>query len=460
MKFKLIVLTLFIFTVFSCKNETKENNTFSTPSKSNTETSLSDSIKSDSVIVKTSANNLTENKKLLLDFFIKNDKKPQFFLINNQKDTTIICAEKTKITITANSFVSVKTGSEIKGKIKISVKEYYTIADIILGRLSTTSNGNLLETGGMLDINAIANEEKCDLKKGKTIALSFPKKSNKDEMQLFNGIWNKDEINWIVDKNSVDLNKIFIDVDEKPVYKGGNEALYKFIGRNYRIPDDEISGKIYTSFVVDKEGNVTNIKIKKGLSREADDQAIRVLKKLEKFTPGKIKGVPVNVMYNIPITIRAEDSDLATSRNYSNKSVLEPYVTKTDENIKADEINYYMFNSTKLGYINCDRFLNYIPSMVINYGVIVEDESNVSINIIYHRFKSIMRGALSPKKVVFYNSLLREKITIVAIKYSEGKPFLAIKETTTSEKSAKDLQFNPVTPEELKEEIIKLNKFN
>ncbi|WP_431244936.1 hypothetical protein ACQ9BO_12460 [Flavobacterium sp. P21] len=196
------------------------------------------------------------------------------------------------------------------------------------------------------------------------------------------------------------------------------------------------------------------------MSRVADEEFLRVLKKLGKFTPGKINSVPVNYMYSIPITLQSGDSNISSSNNYNNRIAVEPYVTKTDENKKADEISYYIFNSTNLGYINCDRFLSYIPSMVFNYGVIVEDESNVSINIIYHRFKSIMKGALSPKKAIFYNSLLKEKITIVAIKYFEGKPFLAIKETTTSEKSEKDLQFNPVTPEELKNEILKLNTLN
>ncbi|TDP00167.1 energy transducer TonB [Flavobacterium sp. 245] len=458
MKLKLVLITAFILSISSCKNETKEDNLKSEPLKTEKETILEDTIKSDSATINPSKNNLVENQKLLLDFFTKNDKKPQFFLINNQKDTTIVCAEKTKITIKSNSFVSLKTGNEVTGKIKIAVKEYYSISDMILGGLSTTSNGKLLETGGMLHITATSNNEKCDLKKGKNIEIAFPKKSNKDGMQLFNGNWQKDQINWTVDKNSVDLAQTFTNVDERPVYIGGNDALYKFIGNNYRNSDEEISGKIYASFVVNREGNVTNIKITKGLSRKADEEYLRVLRKLGKFTPGKVKGVPVNFTYSIPITIKSEDGNITTSRNYTNNRSSEPYVTKTDENIKADEISYYMFNSTKLGYLNCDRFLSYIPSMVLNYGVIVEDESNVSMNIIYHSFKSIMKGELSPKKVVFYNSLLKEKITIVAIKYFEGKLFLAIKETTTSEKSARDLQFNPVTPEELKNEIIKLNK--
>ncbi|KAF2508620.1 hypothetical protein EYY60_15955 [Flavobacterium zhairuonense] len=464
MKFKLVLLVAFILGISSCKNESKEDNLKSNPNasglKTEKKTILEDSLKKDSAAVDSSKSNLAEDRKLLADFFIKNDKKPQFFLINNLKDTTIVCAEKTKITFKANSLVLLKSGKEATGKIKISVKEYYAISDMILDGLSTTSNGKIIETNGMLHIVATANEEKCGLKKGKNIEIAFPQKGNKEGMQLFYGNWQKDQINWIVDKNSVDLAQTFSDVDEKPVYIGGNDALYKFIGKNYRLPEEEISGKIYASFVVNKEGNVTNIKIIKGLSRTADDEYLRVLKKLGKFTPGKIKGIPVNCIYSIPITIKSEDYEISTSRNYNSNRIVEPYSTKTDDNIKADEINYYAFSSSKLGYLNCDRFLTYIPSLVFNYGVIVEDESNVSISIIYHRFKSIMKGALSPKKVVFYNSLLKEKITIVAIKYFEGKPFLAIKETTTSEKSEKNLQFNPVTPEELKNEILKLNTLN
>ncbi|WP_431244937.1 hypothetical protein ACQ9BO_12465 [Flavobacterium sp. P21] len=267
MKFKPVLLVVFILGISSCKNESKEDNLKSNPNasglKTEKKTVLEDSLKKDSVAVDSSKSSLAEDRKLLADFFIKNDKKPQFFLINNQKDTTIICAEKTKITIKANSFVFLKTGKEATGKIKISVKEYYAISDMILGGLSTTSNGKLLETGGMLDISATANGEKCDLKKGTNIEIAFPQKIARDKMRLFYGNWQKDQINWIVDKSSFDLSETFENVDEMPVYIGGKDAFYKFIGNNYRRPDEEISGKIYATFVVNKEGNVTDVKIKK-----------------------------------------------------------------------------------------------------------------------------------------------------------------------------------------------------
>ncbi|WPO77530.1 hypothetical protein [Flavobacterium sp. KACC 22761] len=239
MKFKLALIIVFVIGISSCKNETKEENLKSNPDSSGIklekDTILNDDLKTDTAVISSPKNNVAENKKLLSDFFIKNDKKPQFFLINNQKDTTILCAEKTKITIKANSFVLLKTGKEATAKIKISVKEYYSISDMILGGLSTTSNGKLLETGGMLHIAATANGEKCDLRKGKNMEIAFPKKGNKDGMQLFNGIWQKNQINWIVDKSSFDLSETFENVDEMPVYIGGKDAFYKFIGNNYRL---------------------------------------------------------------------------------------------------------------------------------------------------------------------------------------------------------------------------------
>lgn len=463
MKLKFLPITVFALSVFSCKNETKEDPLKSEPSKVEKEMFLEDSIKTDSTMVNVPQTDRTADKKLLEDFFIKNDKHPQFFTINNLRDTTIICAEKTKITIKANSFVSAQSGNPVSGKIKISVKEYYTISDIILGRLSTTSDGKLLETGGMLNIAATSNQEKCDLKKGKSIEIGFPRKKEKEGMQLFYGKWKNDEMNWTVDKASIDLNKVFTKVDELPEYPGGSKKLYKFVGSNYRTPEEDISGKIYTSFVVNKQGNVTDVKIVKGLSPRADAEAIRVLEKLEKFTPGKVNGIAVNYKYNLPITIQSAEDDDSTSKKRSRfDRVNTPYdeIVKTADNYEADKLSYYSFSSANLGFINCDLFLNYPSSMQINYAIDLEDEKNVSVTIIFHRFKAIMKARLKTKQAFFPNTISRENITIVAIKYLNNQPHLAIKETTTKRKSEKDLVFLPVTQEELKEQIVKLNKFN
>ncbi|RZJ52960.1 MAG: hypothetical protein EOO44_10050 [Flavobacterium sp.] len=473
MTLKQLLPFAFILIFISCKNQNKEANSVEGSQKTTTNTTSNDSLQTnilqtDSTKTVSSAD-LAGDRKLLANFYLKNDKKPQFFFINNTKDTTIICAEKTKITIRANSFVTSNSKNAVTGKIKISVKEYYSISDILLGRLSTTSNGKLLETGGMLDVNVFSENQKCDLKSGKAIEIAFPRKNEKEGMQLFSGNWKDDKIYWNLKKDAIDLNKAFTNVDEKPVYlDGGYEKMTKFISNNFIRSEDETNeknyGRIYASFVIDKSGDVTDVWVTKGINKESDAEAIRVIKKLGKFSPGKINGIPVNVTYSLPITISDAEGQYKSQSGSTTYSTRKPKyyapVIKTEDNIKADEIGYYAFSSTSLGYINCDRFLDYPESLLTDFAVNANETKNISMSIVFHRFKSILPGNLTTQKVIFSNALKKEKATIIAIKFYDNQAFLAVKETTISQKPERDLVFTPVSPETLLTEIKKLNRFN
>lgn len=463
MKIKYISF-LIVLSFLSCKNNEKENKP-NLDSQSNV--SASEIISSDSAdTIKTDSltNDSAENTKLLLDFYKKNAQKPQLFLVNNNKDTTIVCAQKTRIKINARSFVSSKTGKEIVGKVQISVNEYYKISDILLANLSTTANGKLLETGGMINITVSSNQEKCELKKGNTIEIGFPRKEEKEGMQLFTGNWNDNNINWQVQKNSTDLNQIFTKVDQLPEYPGGVDKMHEFIGRNVNIPDENKSGKIYCNFIIDKEGNVTNVRITRGLGKEIDDEVIRVIKTLKKFIPGKINGIAVNFSYTIPITVDApEEYDLATSsrqRKISKKQFEQKYSDDDKlQNSGTENISYYLFSGSRLGYINCDRFWN-ITSTKIDYVMNFDNNSQTNAKIVFHRFKSIMNEFSDNSKISFNNIPSGEKITIIAIKYFDKKPYLAIKETETSTQVENNLTFQPITIDLLKRELRKLDRFN
>jgi len=96
-------------------------------------------------------------------------------------------------------------------------------------------------------------------------------------------------------------------VSEEPVYPGGLEKLYAEIYKNITYPEMEkeqsISGTVYVSFVVEKNGNVTDVKTERGvtggpnLSKEAE----KAVKKLSNFTPAKMNGKSVRYRYRIPI---------------------------------------------------------------------------------------------------------------------------------------------------------------
>ena len=95
-------------------------------------------------------------------------------------------------------------------------------------------------------------------------------------------------------------------VDEMPVFPGGDEALIKYIGANVQYPsaakDNNIQGKIIVRFSITSKGEIRNVSVLKGLSTELDNEAMRVIKTLPSFIPGKVNGKPVSVWYMIPIT--------------------------------------------------------------------------------------------------------------------------------------------------------------
>jgi Na+-translocating ferredoxin:NAD+ oxidoreductase RnfG subunit len=92
---------------------------------------------------------------------------------------------------------------------------------------------------------------------------------------------------------------------EKPEYQGGIELFYQFVAKNYQAPRQEgLKGKVYATFIVEKDGSLTDIKVLRDIGYGTGDEAIRVLKLCPNWTPGKINDEPVRVLYSLPITIQ------------------------------------------------------------------------------------------------------------------------------------------------------------
>lgn len=104
--------------------------------------------------------------------------------------------------------------------------------------------------------------------------------------------------------------KVFAFADEMPQYPGGNEALKKHIRDNVKYPqtakEQAVSGTVYISYVVDAAGKVTNVKVWKSVSKDLDNEAVRVVSSLKDFTPGKQEGKQVSVQMTIPVKFSLE----------------------------------------------------------------------------------------------------------------------------------------------------------
>ncbi len=97
-------------------------------------------------------------------------------------------------------------------------------------------------------------------------------------------------------------------LQEQPDYPGGMEAMYAYLQANTRYPDDAfqggVEGKVYVEFVVNKEGQVGNVRIRRGVSPSLDAEAIRVVLGMPRWSPGRKDGTPVAVRFTIPLVFK------------------------------------------------------------------------------------------------------------------------------------------------------------
>lgn len=117
-------------------------------------------------------------------------------------------------------------------------------------------------------------------------------------------IWSEEDSKPAYARNE-NIGQVFAIVEEMPEFPGGDIALRKFISNSIKYPvmaqENDIQGKVYTRFVVGKDGYVKNASIARGVDPLLDKEALRVINTLPKWKPGKQKGVAVNVSYTVPI---------------------------------------------------------------------------------------------------------------------------------------------------------------
>ena len=98
---------------------------------------------------------------------------------------------------------------------------------------------------------------------------------------------------------------VFFIVEGMPEFPGGEVELRKYIAKSVKYPviaqENGIQGRVYISFVVSKKGEVTDVKVARGVDPNLDKEAIRVVKAMPKWKPGKQRGKAVKVSYTVPI---------------------------------------------------------------------------------------------------------------------------------------------------------------
>ena len=108
-----------------------------------------------------------------------------------------------------------------------------------------------------------------------------------------------------------DTTVLFDIVEESPEFPGGTQGLMKFLNENIKYPigakEKGISGSVITQFIVEKDGSLTNIQVRRGVEPELDTEAVRVVRAMPKWIPGKQRGQNVRVRYTLPISFMLQE---------------------------------------------------------------------------------------------------------------------------------------------------------
>ena len=104
--------------------------------------------------------------------------------------------------------------------------------------------------------------------------------------------------------------KVFDIVEQMPSFPGGSAALMKFLSENIKYPvvaqENGVQGRVVVAFVVERDGSITDVHIARGVDPSLDKEAVRVVKSMPKWTPGKQNGSAVRVKFNVPVAFRLQ----------------------------------------------------------------------------------------------------------------------------------------------------------
>ncbi len=439
------------------------------------------------------------------------EKKTEIFRFECNASTEILAQQGTRIIIPENAFVYESSGMPAIGEIDFRVKEYYKMEDILLSKLSCNTPEALLESGGMIFLEAFAGGLPCNVAPGKQLAIEFAGNTASENMSIFDGKADPDgDIIWELQySNSPDpviyavnniiyygdpTNTIYTSCDKMPEFDGGNIDMRIWLNTQLKYPDKardaQVQGQISASFIVTDSGTIRNIQLENSLGYGCDEAVIEMLNKMPKWNCGFENDVAVDVKIVLPIVFTLDDGEflfgvsakdtynqktkkkrvndrwfngtfyndepvIGQNRNVIDGIKFEPDTFSSTSN--ASVISYALLYSAKLGWINCDRFIE-IEEPKINYTVSLGTDEDVDLTIVFDNYNSVMRGKRSYTSVQFKNVLKDEPITVFGIKNVDGQFYYCLKKSTTSFTREKDLEFIPATKEELKAIATTLNK--
>jgi len=452
----------------------------------------------------------------LEDFSRRVKTKRTMLTLDAGKAAMIYGREGTGLYFEANSFVHAD-GSPVTGKVRIRLNECYDIASMISAKLSTTSDGQILETAGMVDIKAFSGNEEVNLKKDQRFNIYFPKNGNEEnDFKLFYGEWNKDEIiNWKLADNEepirmadaarvtkegkiqesenvftenfaddVDLTNVepyqsllgegdycFLQICESKLRRGTRISEMDYF--NWKLGSGQTLNQWFVSnfnpdlkmleefcilglrseitFKVDEEGNFKSYYISKSCDRPDYDRAMVAF--LETMPPLDL-GQLMPSYNDDHACILTFGSHTGTSQENFASEFKKKHKNELDKplkNVDASTLDYFIFSSSELGWINCDRFYENGPRVdfvVHNSGI-----AGGTVSMVFEDINSVLKGVSDGDRITFPGIPANKRVRLIGISSASNDPLMCVTSSNTSAQKAALKNYKPFSIIELEKQF-------
>jgi len=403
------------------------------------------------------------------ELYNKLQRPPQVFCINNTKDTSIRCQQGTVIYIKAWSF---RLPADCSNScVTFKVREDFAKSDMILDGLSTTSNGEPLESQGMLYTEANdCKGRKLNLENGKDITVFLPTDTVRADAKIFKGEWLPGDniINWKNDSNAV-LSHVkqsdllpcgnFLCGRGDPVVCPGCRFFFCRIGRFTNVIagvfDKNVrdQNKVFRTCRQRAQTPVTNralnnsaavrslyngncVELKALFDKYGVNNMEQLLLAMNKPLLDSFHVKTLEQLADTLLKIKTHDIELAF----------------TDKKISYDDLNFYVYNLRELGYSNVDCFASFPKGQLVRVKVNLRPGRDTNCKLVFKKIKSIIDFLPGGDHYYLPKVPKGETAWIVAIKYDGLNPLVAIKEITIDRKEV-DIELKPVTIDELKQQL-------
>lgn len=204
-----------------------------------------------------------------------------------------------------------KTAWYENGKIKY-IKEYIKVDKNLLPQIKVLqywdkdNNQKVKDGNGFFEDEEYNCFEKGMVKNG----LKTGKWEGRDKSKFFQITFNEEYDNGKlikgISKDKMGIEYLYTDAHESPKPRKGYEHFYKYIAKKFKISkeNEKTGGKVILSFVIEKNGSISDVKILRSAGKEFDNESIRLVQEYPDWEPGKYRGMKARVLYSLPITIK------------------------------------------------------------------------------------------------------------------------------------------------------------